>query len=91
LSGYFFFKLNAGLEGGMLFIYKEEKFYNFWMKNTLIPLDIIFINKNLEVTTVHEAVPCVEDPCDIYSGFGKYVLELNLNSNVKEGMKIKFN
>ncbi|KIC08492.1 hypothetical protein RA19_20960 [Leisingera sp. ANG-M1] len=43
---------------GMLFVYEHPQTAAFWMKNTLIPLDIIFLDENGLVTTVHEnAVP----------------------------------
>lgn len=58
------------------------------MKDTPIPLDIIFINDELEVTSVGEGKPNTED---IISGTGSYVLELNQNSGVKEGDELSFN
>ncbi|NVK13543.1 MAG: DUF192 domain-containing protein [Rhodobacteraceae bacterium] len=43
---------------GMLFVYDRPQSAAFWMKNTLIPLDIIFLDENGLVTSVHEnAVP----------------------------------
>lgn len=63
---------------GMLFVYGDEKQRTFWMKNTLIPLDMIFIASNGTVVYVVEnAQPCEEDPCPTYvSGqAAKYVLE----------------
>ncbi|WP_044008366.1 DUF192 domain-containing protein [Leisingera methylohalidivorans] len=43
---------------GMLFVYDSPQPAAFWMKNTLIPLDIIFLNEHGLVTSVHEnAVP----------------------------------
>ena len=42
------------LQGGMLFIFEEEDTHSFWMKNTLIPLDIIWLNKNKEVVSIEE-------------------------------------
>ena len=43
---------------GMLFIFPAEEEQNFWMKNTLIPLDMVFIGKNLRVNgVVRRAVP----------------------------------
>jgi len=48
---------------GMLFIYETEREVAFWMKNTLIPLDMIFIDATGEVVAVHEnAVPLDETP-----------------------------
>jgi len=52
---------------------------NFWMKDTLIPLDIIFINKDLRIVDIIQAVPCKKDPCKVYTpkNKAKYVLEVN--------------
>src|SRR6056297_767591 len=43
---------------GMLFIFDDERKHSFWMKNTLIPLDIIFINSKLKVVDIFHAQPC---------------------------------
>ena len=66
---------------GMLFVFGHEDYHAFWMKNTLIPLDMVFINTNLEVVDVLHATPCVEEPCERYIPKAKalYVLETNLN------------
>ena len=64
----------------MLFIFKEEAVRGFWMKNTYIPLDIIFINNNFEIINIAENVqPCKEDPCETYSSEIpiRYVVEVN--------------
>lgn len=68
---------------GMLFVYDENGERSFWMKNTLIPLKIIFIDENFIVTKVHDAVPCEKDICESYEGYGKYVLEVNLNIDIQ--------
>ena len=39
---------------GMLFIFSTERLQSFWMRNTLIPLDMLFINKNKEIITIHK-------------------------------------
>ena len=78
---------------GMLFIFEEEYTYSFWMKNTLIPLDMIFIDSDLTIVDVIYAMPCVKDPCEHYTPQDKalYVLETNGNKFNKEimGKKIK--
>ncbi|MBD3313334.1 DUF192 domain-containing protein [Candidatus Woesearchaeota archaeon] len=67
-------------DSGMLFVFDNECYYTFWMKDTLIPLDIIFISENMTIVDIkHNATPCHEDPC---RGYGpeqpaKYVLEVN--------------
>ena len=84
----------TNLTGGMLFTYDDEQPRHFWMKNTLIPLDMIFINQNNEIVTIHHAIPCIDEPCTIYPGNAKYVLETNGNftikNNIKEGNKVSF-
>ena len=51
---------------GMLFVYDEEIKSKFWMKNTLIPLDIIWLDSDLNVVHVANAVPCVTEECELY-------------------------
>ncbi|UWQ20448.1 DUF192 domain-containing protein [Jannaschia sp. W003] len=62
---------------GMLFVYDREQPVAFWMRNTLIPLDMIFVDESGTVTKVHaEAVPGDETP--IPSGDpARAVLEIN--------------
>ena len=69
---------------GMLFVFDEPTHVGFWMKDTLIPLDIIFIDDSCEVISVHQGQP--QDDQNIFEGDGvKYVLEVNLGSGIKEG------
>ena len=61
---------------GMLFIQKNEQ-HCFWMKNCIIPLDIIFISDNTITKIHHNCPPCEDDICDEhYCGEGDLVLEL---------------
>jgi len=76
---------------GMLFIFNEEREHSFWMKNTLIPLDIIWINEDKEVVDIRKDVqPCVQEECEIFrpSNKAKYVLELNAGQSDKTNIKI---
>lgn len=62
---------------GMLFAFDAPKRAQFWMKNTLIPLDMLFADQNGQITRVHEnAIP--QDLSVIDGGEGvKFVLEIN--------------
>lgn len=91
------FRENLNEDDGMLFVFEDESYQTFWMKNTLIPLDIIFVDKNFEIVDIKSAVPCEEEPCKLHKSSkpAKYVLEVNSNftikNNVKAGDKIILN
>lgn len=78
---------------GMLFEFETAGRHRFWMKNTLIPLDIIWLNENKEVIHFATANPCYSDPCDIHGpeGLSRYVIELPAGSFVEEvGTVVEF-
>ena len=73
------FRENLGIGKGMLFVFSQEGEYSFWMKNTLIPLDIIWIDKDKKVVFISENTqPCLENDCPSISPGKKaqYVLEV---------------
>ncbi len=74
---------------GMFFIFDREQPLNFWMKNTLITLDMVFIDANYKVINiVKNAPPCEQKECPSYSAAakGQYVLEINGNASEKYGL-----
>lgn len=73
---------------GMIFYFDEPQSTSFWMKDTLIPLDIIFINKDNEVISVRQGKPEDETPITEDNVF--YVVEVNANSGVEEGDDLEF-
>jgi uncharacterized membrane protein (UPF0127 family) len=60
------FRTEMGEDNGMLFIFNKEEIYAFWMKNTLIPLDMVWIDSNNTIVDIQTAVPCEADPCPTY-------------------------
>lgn len=64
---------------GMLFIFEKEDIHSFWMKNTNIPLDMIWIDKSGSIIDIQTAQPCKEDSCPNYVPWWSwlYVLEIN--------------
>ena len=76
---------------GMLFIFDKQGIYPFWMKNTLIPLDIIWIDNSGKVVFIKEnAQPCTNFLCPniIPTSSAKYVLELNAGICNETGIKL---
>jgi len=77
-------------DSGMLFIFNAEDKYFFWMKNTLIPLDIIWLDKNKKIVFIKQnAKPCEADPCKTFgpNKNAKYVLEINNGLAEKIGIE----
>ncbi|MEO5613875.1 MAG: DUF192 domain-containing protein [Cypionkella sp.] len=71
------FREHMPASAGMLFIYDQPKHAYFWMKNTLLPLDMVFADATGLVTAVHSnAVPQDETPIDGGAGVA-VVLEIN--------------
>jgi uncharacterized membrane protein (UPF0127 family) len=59
----------------MLFLTGGDK-QSFWMKNCIIPLDIIMLKNNVIINIHHNCPPCAGDDCPSYGGNGNMVLEL---------------
>jgi len=80
---------------GMLFVFPQEKNNRFWMKNTLIPLDIIWLDEDFKVLYIANATPCGEENskknnCTSYgtSALSRYILEINSGLTEEYGMEV---
>ena len=77
---------------GMLFIFPDIKKRAFWMKNTLIPLDILYFDQNKKLVSISENTPPCKNTttrCPNYPSAkpAKYVLEINAGLSQKHGYK----
>jgi uncharacterized membrane protein (UPF0127 family) len=74
---------------GMLFLFQPPHAVSFWMKNTKIPLDIVFLSQGKVVYVEPNAPPCPGDPCNIY-GSGRVVdmvVELPAGTAQRQGIQ----
>ena len=82
------FRDHLGENEGMLFIFEEESQNFFWMKNTLIALDIIWIDSSGEIVSLYKnAQPCGQE-CSLVgpSMDTRYVLEVNGGTSDRLGL-----
>ncbi len=76
---------------GMLFVFQQDGVYPFWMKNTLIPLDMIWMDSNGTVIFIAKNVqPCGMGECPAINPGknARYVLEVNGGLSDKMGLKV---
>jgi uncharacterized membrane protein (UPF0127 family) len=79
-------------EEGMLFIFPNSQYRAFWMKNTLIPLDILYFDQNRKLININENTPPCKNTttrCPNYPSEkpAKYVLEINAGLSKKHGFR----
>jgi len=80
-------RTSLGRNRGMLFIFDQEDYLRFWMKDTLIPLSIAFIDKHKKIVDIQRMEPRRSDIIYISSKKSKYALEMNAGWFEKNGIK----
>jgi uncharacterized membrane protein (UPF0127 family) len=88
------YRKSLAANAGMLFIYPDEQPVSFWMKNTLIPLDMLFVRADGSIAHIaHDAVPFDETPIDSGAAV-KAVLEVNGGTanalGIREGDRVEY-
>jgi hypothetical protein len=72
---------------GMLFIFEEEFLASFWMRNCPLSLDMIFINKQGKIVTIHKNTKPFSDDSYSATAMTLFVLEVNAGFTDKYGIK----
>ncbi len=79
---------------GMLFIFPRDDYRSFWMKNTVIPLDMIFVNSKFKIVTIKKNTIPYDESSYPSTAPAKYVIEVNAGFcdkyEIKVGDKISF-
>jgi uncharacterized protein len=74
-------------DAGMLFIFDRTEVLSFWMKNTVLPLDMVFIDEDRKIVGIVEnAVPFTTSPRTVGVP-SRYVLEVNAGFSARHGVK----
>lgn len=73
---------------GMLFVFDEDRRGGFWMKNTLVPLDIAFSAQDGEILAIMTMEPCAADPCPSYNPQVAYRTALEVPAGWFEQMSV---
>ena len=83
-------RTSLAADHGMLFVFPDTAPRGFWMKNTLIPLDILYFDADRRLVSVQRDVPpCKAASCPIYPSAGpaRYVLELSAGTAKQIGVR----
>lgn len=75
---------------GMLFLYEDDRRVSFWMKNTLIPLDMIWLDGEGRIVWIaHSVPPCKADPCPTFDHEGEALYVVEVVSGFAKQHKLK--
>ena len=77
-------RTSLGDDEGMIFIFMEPSTGGFYMKDTLIPLSIAFIDEGGKIIAITDMDPCHSDPCPIYRSPSEYSAALEVNQGAFE-------
>lgn len=87
----YMFRKEVGAGEGMIFVHPVAGFHSMWMKNTLVPLDMVWMDADFKVVHVERSVsPCGKDPCPAYGPLRRanYVLEVQGGSIAPDQLAI---
>jgi len=94
LSRGLMFRESLAANAGMFFIFQDESIRKFWMKDTRVPLDIIFINSSFKVIDVHYHAKPMDTTTIVSKVPARYVLEIKAgiasSCKIQTGTGVKF-
>jgi uncharacterized membrane protein (UPF0127 family) len=77
---------DLGILAGMLFVHESDSEVGFWMKDTIIPLDIAFFAADGSLVNVLRMEPCEADPCPFYYSGAPYRFALETPAGDLDGL-----
>jgi uncharacterized membrane protein (UPF0127 family) len=66
-------------DAGMAFVWTDPTDSGFWMRDTLIPLSVAFVDHRGRIVTIRDMAPCTSDPCPVYEAARPFVLAVEAN------------
>jgi uncharacterized protein len=81
------FRESLGADEGMLFLFDAQQQLSFWMKNTYIPLDMIFINEAMDIIGIVESAEPLTLTSRRVPGVSRYVLEVKGGTAARLGLR----
>ena len=85
------FRSDLSIHAGMIFVYPQSGDHRIWMKNTRIPLTVVWIDDKATVIGIKKLRPCEQENCPSYGvqSDSKYIIEFNANfSDLKPGDRL---
>ena len=81
-----------GPDGGMLFVFQQEATLSFWMRDTLIPLDILFLSSDRRIVNIHTMTPQPGVPTGqltLYRSTGPALYAVEVNAGIAEELELE--
>lgn len=79
---------------GMIFLFPNEEPRSFWMANTPLPLDIIYVDEEFTIVSIHRNTPPFSQENFVSGDPARYVVEVNggytIQHDIREGMRVRF-
>ena len=74
---------------GMLFVFPRSDYQSFWMKNTALPLDILFVNEDMKIVTIYRNTTPLSEESYPSTAVAQYVVEVNAGFTDRHGIRLK--